>query len=85
MTREALAHHAGLTFGSLVKIELAQSGPTWTNFRRIADALGLSITRLAAAVEAAEDPLIAPPSGDLVPPACRGSAKEARRTPTAFS
>jgi hypothetical protein len=28
--------------------------PSWTNFRRIARALDLSITRLAAAIEAAE-------------------------------
>ena len=54
MTREGLAHRTGLSVGSLLAIELARSTPSWTNFRRIAAALDLSITRLAAAVEAAE-------------------------------
>ena len=54
MTREALAYRAGLTVGSLAQIELARSAPSWTNFRYIACGLDLSVTRLAAAVEAAE-------------------------------
>lgn len=54
LTREALAYRAGLTVGSLVQVELARSAPSWTNFRRIAAGLDLSITRLAAAIQAAE-------------------------------
>lgn len=56
VTREALAHEAGITVGSLARIELAQSSPSWDTLRRIAGALGLSISRLAAAVEAAGQP-----------------------------
>jgi transcriptional regulator with XRE-family HTH domain len=52
VTREALAMHAGITFGSLARIELAQASPSWDPFRRIAATLGLSIGRLADAIEA---------------------------------
>jgi transcriptional regulator with XRE-family HTH domain len=54
VTREALAVGAGITVGSLARIELAQASPNWDTFRRIAAALELSIGRLAAAIEAAE-------------------------------
>jgi len=55
LTREALAFHAGITTASLARIELAQATPGWDTIRRIAGALDLSISRLAAAVEAAEE------------------------------
>jgi transcriptional regulator with XRE-family HTH domain len=55
VTREALAFEAGVTVGALARIELAQASPSWDTFTRIARALGLSITRLAAAVEAARE------------------------------
>jgi DNA-binding XRE family transcriptional regulator len=55
-TREALAYHAGITIGSLARIELAQASPGWSTVRRIAGALDISISRLAAAIEAAEQP-----------------------------
>jgi transcriptional regulator with XRE-family HTH domain len=54
MSREALAWSAGLTVGSLLSIELGRSGTSWSNFRGIARGLGVSITFLAATVEAAE-------------------------------
>jgi transcriptional regulator with XRE-family HTH domain len=54
VTREVLAYRAGLSTGALARIELAQTAPNWTNYRGIADALGLSITALAAFVEATE-------------------------------
>ena len=54
LTREALAFHAGLTTGSLARIELAQSTPGWDTVRRVAKALDISLVELAAAVEAAE-------------------------------
>jgi transcriptional regulator with XRE-family HTH domain len=56
LTREALAFHAGITIGSLARIELAQASPGWDTVRRIAGALDVSISRLAAAIEAAEQP-----------------------------
>jgi transcriptional regulator with XRE-family HTH domain len=55
LTREALAYHAGITTASLARIELAQATPGWDTIRRIANALELSLSRLAAAVEAAEE------------------------------
>ena len=54
LTREAMAFHAGITTGSLAHIELAQACPSWETFRRLASALGLSTSRLAAAIEEAE-------------------------------
>jgi transcriptional regulator with XRE-family HTH domain len=55
LTREALAFHAGITTASLARIELAQATPGWDTIRRIAGALDMSISRLAAAIEAAEE------------------------------
>jgi transcriptional regulator with XRE-family HTH domain len=54
LTREALAFHAGLTTGSLARIELGQSSPGWDTIRRVAKALGVSLVELAKAVEAVE-------------------------------
>jgi transcriptional regulator with XRE-family HTH domain len=54
VTREALAFHAGITTGSLARIELVQATPGWDTVRSVADALGVSLVELAAAVEAAE-------------------------------
>ncbi len=53
ITREALAMRAGVTNGTLARIELAQSSPSWDTVCRIATALDLSVYRLAEAVEAA--------------------------------
>jgi transcriptional regulator with XRE-family HTH domain len=52
LTREALAFHAGITTGSLARIELAQSVPGWDTVRAIAKALDVTLVELAAAVEA---------------------------------
>ena len=54
LTRETLAFHAGLTTGSLARIELAQSSPGWDTVRKVAKALDVSLVELAVAVEAAE-------------------------------
>jgi len=60
LTREAMAFQAGITTGSLAHIELAQACPSWETFRRLASALGLSISGLAAAIEAVDtDSLLA--------------------------
>jgi transcriptional regulator with XRE-family HTH domain len=52
MTQEEVAIEAGITPGSLSRIETATSNPTWTTVERIAVALDVSLTTLAAAVEA---------------------------------
>jgi transcriptional regulator with XRE-family HTH domain len=54
ITRENLAHDAGIAVPGLARIELGQASPTWDSFRRIARALGLSISGLAGAIEAVE-------------------------------
>ncbi len=51
ITREALAMRAGITNGTLARIELGRSSPSWDTVCHIAVALDLSIARLAAAVE----------------------------------
>ncbi len=52
LTIESLAHDAGITTGSLSKIELGQSAPAWWTVRKVADALGVSIVDLATAADA---------------------------------
>lgn len=54
LTREALAFHAGLTTGSLARIELGQSSPGWDTVRKVAKALDVTLVELARAVEAVE-------------------------------
>lgn len=51
LTREALAFHAGITTGSLARIELAQAVPGWDTVRSLAKALDLSMVDLSTAVE----------------------------------
>lgn len=51
IARERLAPAAGITTGSLARIELGRASPSWETCRRIAGALGLSVERLAAAIE----------------------------------
>ncbi|HTA06262.1 MAG TPA: helix-turn-helix transcriptional regulator [Solirubrobacteraceae bacterium] len=55
LTREAVAFRAGITTASLARVELAQASPGWDTIRRIAGALDMSLSRLAAAIEAAEE------------------------------
>lgn len=52
ITQEALAFHAGITRGSLSRIELAQAAPAWATVRSIARALNVGMAELASAVEA---------------------------------
>jgi transcriptional regulator with XRE-family HTH domain len=52
LSQEAVAHQAGVSYTTLAKIELARSTPGWATVRAIADALGVSLAELAAAVEA---------------------------------
>lgn len=51
MTLEALAFKSGVSIGSLGRIELGRSSAAWSTVRQIADALDVSLTELAAAVE----------------------------------
>jgi transcriptional regulator with XRE-family HTH domain len=52
LSQEALAYSAGMTAGSYARIELGQASPAWVTVRSIAEALDVSLTDLAAAVEA---------------------------------
>jgi transcriptional regulator with XRE-family HTH domain len=54
-TQEDLAHEAGITTGTLSKIERADSNPSWTTIERIARALKISLVELAQAVEGDAD------------------------------
>jgi transcriptional regulator with XRE-family HTH domain len=52
MTLEALAFKSGVSIGSLGRIELGRSSAAWSTVRQIAAALGISLAKLGAAVEA---------------------------------
>lgn len=51
MAQEALAFRSGISTGAIARIELGQASPAWVTVRRIADALGVSLVELGAAVE----------------------------------
>jgi transcriptional regulator with XRE-family HTH domain len=51
LTREAVAFHAGITNGSLARIELAQSAPKWLTVRLIAHAMDVPLVALARLIE----------------------------------
>ena len=51
LTQEQLAYEAGVTVGTLSKIELGHASPAWATVRQIAEALGVSLVELAQAVE----------------------------------
>jgi transcriptional regulator with XRE-family HTH domain len=51
ITQEDLAHEAGITTGTLSKIERCLANPSWTTVERIAEALGTSVARIATAAE----------------------------------
>ncbi|MGH2853023.1 MAG: helix-turn-helix domain-containing protein [Solirubrobacteraceae bacterium] len=55
LTQEELAHAAGVTFGTVSRLELAQGEPGWMTVRKIAQALGLTLSELGTAIDA-EDP-----------------------------
>jgi transcriptional regulator with XRE-family HTH domain len=52
LTQEELASRAGTTFGTVSRVESAKSAPAWWTVRKIAEALGVSLKELGAAVEA---------------------------------
>ncbi len=52
VTQETLAFHAGISVGTLGRIEVARTAPSWDSVCRIIDALDVSLVKLAKAVEA---------------------------------
>jgi transcriptional regulator with XRE-family HTH domain len=53
MTQEQLAFDAGITASALSRIERGLNSPGWTTVRRLAEALGVTLARLAGEVEEA--------------------------------
>jgi transcriptional regulator with XRE-family HTH domain len=53
-TQEDVAFHAGITTGTLARIELAQSSPEWMTVRNIARALDIPLSELGAEIEVVE-------------------------------
>jgi DNA-binding XRE family transcriptional regulator len=54
VTREVLAVRAGITTGTLARVELGLSSTKWVTVTHIAGALGISLRELALTLEAAE-------------------------------
>lgn len=52
ITQETLAYNAGLSVGTLGRIEVARTVPSWDSVCRIIAALNVSLSELAKAVEA---------------------------------
>ena len=52
MTLETLAFRSGVSISSLGRIELGRSSAAWATVVQIADALGVSMADLGAAVDA---------------------------------
>jgi transcriptional regulator with XRE-family HTH domain len=53
LTQEELASQAGMTFGTVSRMESAKSAPAWATVMQVIDALGVSLMELARAVEKA--------------------------------
>ncbi len=53
LTQEELASRAGMTFGTVSRLESAKSAPAWATVMQLIDAMDLSLLDLARAVEAA--------------------------------
>jgi transcriptional regulator with XRE-family HTH domain len=54
LSREVLAVDAGLSTGTLARLELGKSDPPWSTVRAVAVALELTVSELASAVETRE-------------------------------
>jgi transcriptional regulator with XRE-family HTH domain len=52
LTQEHVAHEAGVTMGTLSKIETGAASPAWATVVAITTALDVSLSELAKAVEA---------------------------------
>jgi transcriptional regulator with XRE-family HTH domain len=53
LTQEELASQAGMTFGTVSRLESAKSAPAWATVMQVIDALGVSLLELARTVEKA--------------------------------
>jgi transcriptional regulator with XRE-family HTH domain len=53
LTQEELASQAGMTFGTVSRLESAKSAPAWATVMQLIDALGVSLPDLAKTVEKA--------------------------------
>ncbi len=51
LTMEALAIRAGVTISTISQLERAKVEPGWMTVRRVAEALGMSLTEFGKAVE----------------------------------
>jgi transcriptional regulator with XRE-family HTH domain len=51
ITQETLAFHAGVSVGTLGRIETARTVPSWDTVRRIIDALNITIPQLGKLIE----------------------------------
>jgi len=54
LTQEELASAAGVTFGTVNRLESAKSAPAWATVRALLNALDRSLAELAKAIDAAE-------------------------------
>lgn len=54
LTQEELATHAGMTFGTVSRLESAKSAPAWATVRALIETLEVSFGELAAAIETQE-------------------------------
>ena len=52
VTQESLAYNAGISVGTLARIEGTKTAPSWDTVRRIIAALNVSLSELAKAIEA---------------------------------
>ena len=52
ITQEMLAYRAGLSVGTLGRIEVGRTAPSWDSVQRIIEALGVTLADLAAVIEA---------------------------------
>lgn len=52
LTQEELASQAGMTFGTVSRLESGKSVPAWATVMQILAALGVSLHELAAAIDA---------------------------------
>jgi DNA-binding XRE family transcriptional regulator len=53
LTQEELASRAGMTFGTVNRLESAKTAPAWATVMQIIDALDVSLVELGKAIEAA--------------------------------
>jgi transcriptional regulator with XRE-family HTH domain len=60
-TRERIAVHASLAVGTLARLELDQSDPTWSTILAIANALDLKLAELGKLVDEAREANGTPP------------------------